>query len=1037
MMVDLLAGYDGRILAESSRDLTTFDSLIGAHRLTCLPQGYANAVPSSSATWTHILRDENPTHARAFLDDVGIKGPNTTYNDELIIPGSGVRRFVYEFLTTASRIFGRFELAGITISGHKLVAAVPQMHIVGTVVSLEGWHLDHGVVNKVLKWVECTNVSEVRSFLGVAGIARRWIKNFSIIVRPLTRLTRKDAPFVWGEEEHEAMEYVKHRVTSAPVLRKIDYELARTITPHDERLTDHGLVIVAVDSSLHGAGWVLYQVDVVEKHPALFGSCTFNEVESRYSQPKLELYGVFRAFKELRHRIWGTYFRLDVDAKSLKQMISSPDLPNAPMTRWVSYLRLFDFYVNHVPATAHQASDGLSRRPPASDDSDESDGEEYLERVLAATELREEIELYAHRIRERRRIEDGALFDSERISTTPCLATLGVTEFGEEALSTLHDESTTTDLDGGTLLSSSPFVLSLTDTDAAFFVPNDFMRRHTPQELCQTYLIAGEEVDLPITEYQYAYVLSPSIISSDPREESGRSPFASRSLYPQNDGVFYSGAGHKFGKKDEESDGQWAEVLGYLKDGSIPPRCASLEQRKKFLSFCSRFMLSGERLWLAQKGKMPRLVITDKTRRKIILAEAHNQCGHRGRDATYTRLAERYYWPNMYDEVSTFVRSCNACQFRSKARPVMTYSPSWSISILRKFHLDTIYMPRGRKKMRYILKAIEPVIGWPEARASRRNTSEAWSKFIYTDIICRFSCIPVFVCDNGPEFKGAVKHLFDKYGIVCILVAPYHPEANGVAERSHQTLVNSILKACGNEPQEWPLYLPGALLAMRTTTSRMTGYTPYYLLYSQNPVFGFDLSDRTWSTLDWFAVKDTDDLIALRLQQITRREKDIGRATEKLNKARAKAVEDYEKRNAGRIQTEMLAVGTLVLVHQTCWTTSTATRARCAGQGHGTEMRGAFAADRVKRFFHRFENQTMTELPALRDRLQPARADETVASITSSYSLSYEFRSIVDGSRCLTIGDLDDEHTVLGNHSIESTNLADLARDAQRVQAWW
>ncbi|OBZ65135.1 hypothetical protein A0H81_14865 [Grifola frondosa] len=241
---------------------------------------------------------------------------------------------------------------------------------------------------------------------------------------------------------------------------------------------------------------------------------------------------------------------------------------------------------------------------------------------------------------------------------------------------------------------------------------------------------------------------------------------------------------------------------------------------------------------------------------------------------------------------------------------------------------------------------------------------------------------------------------------------------------------------------------------MRTTTSRMTGYTPYYLLYSQNPVFGFDLSDRTWSTLDWFAVKDTDGLIALRLQQITRREKDIGRATEKLNKARAKAVEDYEKRNAGRIQTEMLAVGTLVLVHQTWLDNQHGNKGALRWAGpyvvrkvvdrfyqlmelDGTEMRGAFAADRVKRFFHRFENQTMTELPALRDRLQPARADETVASITSSYSLSYEFRSIVDGSRCLTIGDLDDEHTVLGNHSIESTNLADLARDAQRVQAWW
>ncbi|EED85895.1 predicted protein, partial [Postia placenta Mad-698-R] len=72
--------------------------------------------------------------------------------------------------------------------------------------------------------------------------------------------------------------------------------------------------------------------------------------------------------------------------------------------------------------------------------------------------------------------------------------------------------------------------------------------------------------------------------------------------------------------------------------------------------------------------------------------------------------------------------------------------------------------------------------------------------------------------DNGPEFKGAVKYLFDKYNIICVLVAPYHPEANGVAEPAHPTLINSILKASGMNASDWPLYLHGALLAMRTTT---------------------------------------------------------------------------------------------------------------------------------------------------------------------------------------------------------------------------
>ncbi|KAI0323385.1 hypothetical protein GY45DRAFT_1230783, partial [Cubamyces sp. BRFM 1775] len=62
------------------------------------------------------------------------------------------RKFVYEYATTFDRVFRRLELAGLTASGTKLVLAAPQVQIVGSVVSHEGWHLSHGIVSKVSKW---------------------------------------------------------------------------------------------------------------------------------------------------------------------------------------------------------------------------------------------------------------------------------------------------------------------------------------------------------------------------------------------------------------------------------------------------------------------------------------------------------------------------------------------------------------------------------------------------------------------------------------------------------------------------------------------------------------------------------------------------------------------------------------------------------------------------------------------------------------------------------------------------------------------
>ncbi|KDQ48939.1 hypothetical protein JAAARDRAFT_111763, partial [Jaapia argillacea MUCL 33604] len=63
-----------------------------------------------------------------------------------------IRRFVYEFATIVDRIFCRFIRTGITASGHKLVVAAPAITIVGTIVSAEGRQIEHGLVNKVLKW---------------------------------------------------------------------------------------------------------------------------------------------------------------------------------------------------------------------------------------------------------------------------------------------------------------------------------------------------------------------------------------------------------------------------------------------------------------------------------------------------------------------------------------------------------------------------------------------------------------------------------------------------------------------------------------------------------------------------------------------------------------------------------------------------------------------------------------------------------------------------------------------------------------------
>ena len=138
-----------------------------------------------------------------------------------------------------------------------------------------------------------------------------------------------------------------------------------------------GVIKLAVDSSWMAAGGVLMQEEDGKDRPVLYESVVFSQVESIYSQPKLELLGVARILKKLKIKLWGQHFQLMVDAKALVQMINSPSLPDAPMTRWVAFIQLFSFDLIHIAGKNFGMPDGLSRRPIAEED--EVDLEEVKE----------------------------------------------------------------------------------------------------------------------------------------------------------------------------------------------------------------------------------------------------------------------------------------------------------------------------------------------------------------------------------------------------------------------------------------------------------------------------------------------------------------------------------------------------------------------------------------------------------------------------------------------------------------------------------
>jgi hypothetical protein len=175
------------------------------------------------------------------------------------------------------------------------------------VVSPEGIAVDPSKVKEDLEWKPPTTMSEVRSFLGLAGYYRRFIPNFSKIAKPIIELLKKGNKYVWSEACDEAFKYLKKLLTTSPVLAQ----------PDTAKLFN-----VYCDASGTGLGGVLMQ----EGRVISYSSRQLRHHEEHYPTHDLELAAVVMALWAWHHYLLGNVVPIYTDQKSLKYIFTQPDL---------------------------------------------------------------------------------------------------------------------------------------------------------------------------------------------------------------------------------------------------------------------------------------------------------------------------------------------------------------------------------------------------------------------------------------------------------------------------------------------------------------------------------------------------------------------------------------------------------------------------------------------------------------------------------------------------------------------------------------
>jgi hypothetical protein len=169
-----------------------------------------------------------------------------------------------------------------------------------------------------MEWPTPKDIYDIRSFMGLAGYYRRFIKGFSKIGCPITSLQKNGAKLVWTSKCEEIFQELKYLLTHALVLKIAD--------PDDDFL-------VCIDACKEGLRGVLVQ----EGRVICYTSQKLNEHEINYVTHDLELATIVHALKMWRHYLLGRRFVLMTDHCRLRHLFDQPKL-NAMQARWMPLL---------------------------------------------------------------------------------------------------------------------------------------------------------------------------------------------------------------------------------------------------------------------------------------------------------------------------------------------------------------------------------------------------------------------------------------------------------------------------------------------------------------------------------------------------------------------------------------------------------------------------------------------------------------------------------------------------------------------------
>ena len=811
-IIDLRSAFLQLPLQLADKEKTAFTVKSGLYHFNTLPFGLKNSPSVFQRLMHRVLGDLMYHICMVYLDDIIVY--SQSFEEHM------------EDLTTVFNRLRRFQLK---VHPEKTILATDQVIYLGHLCSAASIAPEPHKLAAVETIQPPTTITGVRSFLGLIGYYRRFVKDFAAIALPLYYLLHNDVAWTWTEEQQTAFETLRQRLLQAPILAQPNFGRG---------------FILQTDWSTQGIGAVLTQKDDDNKeHPVSYYSRSLTSAEMNYSASEGEALAVVAAVRQYRPYLHGKKFFLQTDHIALKWLMTTTNL-KGKLARWAFELQEYDFDITYRKGASNGNADALSRLTAATIQPFPDDAEEDMEPAAYV-------------------FEDDSSADDQDLQQI-ANEDIGPSTWGEETSAADIGKAITPQkisLEDPSISLAQQRILgkmSLADMNEALILNS---RMKAIQDMMQKMQSKNTQEPEALPKASTPKSSTPSFEDLD-CEICGSKELAEEMLICDNcDKGYHMGclnpplielpSGDKWtckrciraSKMDVTED---KDLLYYLRTGNHTQNLDTAN-KKRVSARAKRYTEEDGKLYFNDNSKFGARPIPPMEERTDIIKSLH-EIGHFAVRRTANLVQERYYWPGIFEDTSRLVRNCEECNLRNikyLEKPQLKSIPINDQAFYR-VGLDLVGpITVTNRDNRYLVVAVDFLTKWPEVAALTNKRAETIAAFFEEYIIARHGCPREVLTDNGTEFRGDFDEMLDKYGIDHRRTSPQRPQTNGMTERLNCTIVDALNKVTGEHVRDWDLRIPQVLLGYRATLQESTKASPFFLVYARHPLLPIRLSTKS------------------------------------------------------------------------------------------------------------------------------------------------------------------------------------------------